>query len=383
MTRPVLFTLAFLLLGLCWSGPAAADERAADLTFRASVKYDVLCFMGVLSGDPFYVSYYPDEYHRFQPLMTPKENEAFAALKTIIKDQNDGLQGPQLTLWFSVLDTNSIAGMLTAVEKPAGWRRALKTRGLELGQGLAANWSEKDWAEFEELRSPLATALRFLLRVHFEQTWHREWQPVIDARISNIRGKLGEARFLDMEQKLLGFRPATEPMTAILVRFSKPHGIRITGPRYITFYDYPDAIILRNAVHEPMHAPFDKNDPALWAALAPLRGDVAFMDRLNHHNPDFGYNTFEGLIEEDCVQAIEQVVEEKLGVATPAGERWRNADGGLHILAAALYALIKQDGYAERGGNFAAWLTSPQTMTRLSGHVQELADGVLGKGTVP
>jgi hypothetical protein len=172
-------------------------------------------------------------------------------------------------------------------------------------------------------------------------------------------------------------------MTAILVRFSQPHGIRITGPRYLTYYGYPVTIILRNAVHEPMHPPFNKNDAALWAALAPLRGDTAFMDRLAHHNPDFGYNTFEGLVEEDCVQAIEQIVEEKLGVATSARERWEKSDGGLHILAAALYALMKQDGYADRGGNFAAWLTSPQTMARLSGHVQELADSVPGKGAGP
>lgn len=67
-------------------------------------------------------------------------------------------------------------------------------------------------------------------------------------------------------------------MTAYLVRFSKPHGIRITGPRYITAYDYPLAIILRNAVHEPMHPPFDPKNPMLWTALAPLHGDADFMN---------------------------------------------------------------------------------------------------------
>jgi hypothetical protein len=166
-------------------------------------------------------------------------------------------------------------------------------------------------------------------------------------------------------------------MTAYLVRFSKPHGIRITGPRYITAYDYPIDIILRNAVHEPMHPPFAAS-PALWAALSPLRKDRDFMYRLAHHDPSFGYNSFEGLIEEDCVQALEQILEEKIGVATPAREHWRESDDGLHILAAALYALMKQDGYDRRGGNFQAWLTSARTISRLAGHIRALAETVMG-----
>lgn len=171
-------------------------------------------------------------------------------------------------------------------------------------------------------------------------------------------------------------------MTAYLLYFSKPHGIRITGPRYLTAYDYPLQIILQNAVHEPMHAPYAREDAKFWEALAPLRKDTDLMNRVENHNPDFGYNSFEGVIEEGSVQALEQIISEKLGVAWPAGPRWVRADDGLHIFAAAVYILMKDDGYDKSGGNFQKWLSNPKTVSRLAGHVKELAERVMGEGSV-
>lgn len=374
--RGILVSIFMVVFGV--TAALAAPSTEGDLRLRASVRYDALCFMGVLTGDPFYVEYYPKEYRRFATMMTPAERAAFVQLKAIIKDKHGGLVGPELALFFSVLDADGIGPLLEAVEKPAAWKVALKTRGILPGKGLAADWTAKDWREFDEIRAPLAVALNFLVRVHFEEIWRKEWAPAIESRIAAIDSRIGNAHFLDLQAKLLGFRPVAGPMTAYLVRFSKPHGIRVTGPRYITAYDYPLDIILRNAVHEPMHQPFDVS-PALWRKLAPLRRDRDFMDRLAHHDPSFGYNSFEGLVEEDCVQALEQIVEEKMGVATPAREHWRESDDGLHILAAALYALMKQDGYDRHGGNFQAWLTSPRTLSRLSGHVLALAETVTGR----
>ena len=365
--------LIFAALTRAIAGPATDG----DLRLHASVRYDALCFIGVLTGDPFYVDNYPLEYRRFAAQTTPAERTAFAKLKTIIKDEHGGLVAPQLTLWFSVLDGNGIVRLLSAVEKPDAWKAALNTHGLSSGKGLTADWKADDWREFESVRPPLSIALKFLIRVHFENIWRHEWAPAIERRIAQIESKVGNARFLDLQSRLLGFRPVAGPMTAYLVYFSKPHGIRITGPRYITAYDYPLEIILRNAVHEPMHPPFSAS-PALWSALAPLRRDRDFMGRLQHHDPSFGYNSFEGLVEEDCVQALDQIVEERMGVATRPGVRWREADDGLHILAAALYALMKQDGYDARGGNFQAWLTSPRIVSRLAGHVRALAEKVTG-----
>jgi hypothetical protein len=56
------------------------------------------------------------------------------------------------------------------------------------------------------------------------------------------------------------------------------------------------------------------------------------------HDPSRGRcNTAAGYIE-DSVQALEQMVAEQFGVARDAREYWKEQDGGMHVLAAAIYA---------------------------------------------
>ena len=89
------------------------------------------------------------------------------------------------------------------------------------------------------------------------------------------------------------------------------------------------------------------------------------VGRLEHHDPSFGYNTFEGLLEEGVVKTLDQFIAERLGIAVPAAERWRTNDQGLHVIAAALYEVMREDRYEETGGNAAAYLRDPQRVRRL------------------
>jgi hypothetical protein len=291
-----------------------------------------------------------------------------------VKDEGKGLVAPLLVLYLSASEAETLDEMIDVVRRPAALEAALRK---------TIYWDEAEWnTSFVPVRADLLVALGFLKRIDFAAIWRAGYAPAIARRITEIEAKLGDPNILDLQQKLLGFRPFAGPITAYLVYFSKPHGIRIVGARYITAYDYPLEIILSNAVHEPMHPPFRKDDPAFWQAVAPLRRDADLMDRVLHHDPAYGYNSFEGVVEEDSVQALEQIINERVGVAKPAGARFRESDGGLHILAAALYVLLKRDGYDVRGGNYQTWLVDPRTMARLSGHVKELAETLVGAGFV-
>jgi hypothetical protein len=79
---------------------------------------------------------------------------------------------------------------------------------------------------------------------------------------------------------------------------------------------------------------------------------------VNDHDPAFGYNSFEGVLNEDSTSALDQIVSERLGFARDPAERWQTVDDGMHMLAAALYQLMQEDGFAERGGNYPMWLES-------------------------
>ena len=80
------------------------------------------------------------------------------------------------------------------------------------------------------------------------------------------------------------------------------------------------------------------------------------MDKVLNHNPSFGYNSLEGFTEEDCVQALDQIINEKLGIAIDAKVRWKQSDDGMHVLAIALYTLMKEQNFGNSGENFRDFL---------------------------
>ena len=70
--------------------------------------------------------------------------------------------------------------------------------------------------------------------------------------------------------------------------------------------------------------------------------DPFVMKRFKERNPAFGYNTFEGYREENIVRVLEQVVTEHFGIEKNPWRRFIKEDEGMHVLAGALYYLIKK-----------------------------------------
>lgn len=174
---------------------------------------------------------------------------------------------------------------------------------------------------------------------------------------------------MPLQEAMLGFPLEERSITVYFVHFCRPHGIRITGNRFISEADVAPEIILRSAIHEMMHPPFDRSDAALWQALDPVRKHPLVADRLEHHDRSLGYNTFKGLLEEGVVKTLDQFIAERLGIAVSAAERWRSNDAGLHVIAAALYGVMREDRYHETGGHAAAYL-------RDAGHVARVVEAL-------
>ncbi len=203
-------------------------------------------------------------------------------------------------------------------------------------------------------------------RAGFERDWDRHLGDGAQAQIAHTGAELSRYDVLGEQTRLLGHELQAGRIEVILLWYSRPHGIRIQGGRFLTNIGYPATVVLRNAVHEPLHPPYDPANPGMVAAVASLSRDSLIVGIVHGHNPSFGYTTISGFVEEDAVQALEQVVSERLGIAVPAGQRWRESDDGMHLLAASIYQLMKETGFAERGGNFEQWF------------IETVADGRLG-----
>jgi hypothetical protein len=329
---------------------------------RPSLKYDALCFLNSLTGDPYYLIYYQREYERFQAKLTPEARQAMGNLKRKIKDEHQNIISAFLCLYFSATEDRMIAEMLNTVDHSEGMKRALQQTPY---------YSPDGWGLFESVRGDLKTTLAWLQAAGFEDYWHQTIQPKVILKIHEIEKDLPKYNVIAEDESLLGFALPSDRITVYMLYFSQPHGIRITGTRFLTDVAWPFEIVVRNAAHEMMHPPYHlSEDRELRKAIDRLKADPFLMDKVKHHNPSFGYNSFEGFTEEDCVQALDQIASERMGIAEEAHMRWKVSDDGMHVFAVALYTVMKEQGFNRQRESFRNFL------------IQMILNGKLAPGTI-
>lgn len=379
-----LFTVALLAL------PAARVEAAARRLSRApaeargatvwrvrpSLVLDALCLLNVLTGDPFYVRFYGDEYARFEPRLTPAARASLAALKRKVKDERKNIVSAFLALHFSATDDETLADVLRTLEDPGRMKGRLKK---------TVYYNDAGWRLFESVRGDLKTAVTFLRDERFEEHWRRDVLPKVMARAAALEGELRPHDVAGEVERHLGVAPPSREVTVYLLNYARPHGIRLTGTRFVADASYTSRVVLQNAVHEMLHPPYDlARDRELRRALDALRGDEFMMSRVRNHDPSFGYNTFESYVEENCVRALDQLVGERLGFSTGARRRWGEEDGGMHVLAAALYGLLKQERFGAGAETFRDFLLRMLRTGRLApGRVETLYLNALSPTSPP
>jgi len=302
-----------------------------------SFKYDVLCFLNSLTGDPFYLTYYRAEYEKFEPKLTPQARQALQSLKTKLKDEAKTIISAQLCLYFSAIEAETLDQLIAHT-------RDNSTLKEKFSQTIY--WDEQGWQEFASVQNELIEIFSFLKQIDFEGYWRQEILPGLNERIAALKGELGQFDVVSEVVKKLGADLSSHEITVYVLFYTKPHGIKITGTRFITAPDWGTNIVLRTAGHEMMHPPFNlANSPDLQQAIEGLKQDPFLTKVFREHDPSFGYNTLEGLIDEDCVQALDQLIAEEIGIAAEPRQRWKRSDEGLHVFAVCLYSILKEEGY--------------------------------------
>ncbi len=337
-------------------------HTATEWQVRPCFKFDVLCFLNALTADPFYLRYYQEEYDKFQPSITPAAQDALSNLKRKIKDENQGIISAFLCLYFSATDDETMDEMLLTLNHSMRMQSALKQTPY---------YSEAGWQLYDSVREDLKSILLFLKDIQFESYWKENVLPRVRQKIELVEKDLPAYNVIAEVERHLGFALPSNRITVYMLYFSQPHGIKVTGTRFLTDVAWPFEIVLRNAVHEMMHPPYDLvHDDDLRKTFELLKKDEFLMDTIKNHNPAFGYNSFEGFIEEDCVQALEQIINEKFGIEVEPRKRWKESDDGMHVFSAALYKVLKEEKYNQKGERFRDFL------------IRTIQEGKLAPGTI-
>lgn len=313
-----------------------------------ALKYDACCFLNILTGDEFYLTYYKDVYDEFAPKLTPEVKQALGSLKKKVKDENGTIISAWLCLYFSAAEDITIEQMRKTLEDLS----MLKANFMQ-----TPYYSEEGWSLFESVNTELKTIFDFIININYPDYWKQNTLPKIDEMIASVQSELPKYDVIRENEKFLGSRLPSNEITVYMLYYAKPHGIKITGTRFLTNVGWPFNIVIRTAAHEMMHPPYDyKNDNELKELIESFRADEFVMDKVENHNKSLGYNTLEGLFEEDCVQSLDQLIAEELGLGNDAAKRWQESDEGIHVLAVALYQIMKSENYNSKDERFRDFL---------------------------
>lgn len=349
--------IAFIFFALTAAGCLAPSPALATAwSVRSSEGFDALCALNVLSDDPYYGEFYPAEARVFQSPDYDAARAAARRLRVVLKDEQGTIISAFLALMMSSGPDASLDALIKSARQPEDLRAAFESSPFQ---------DAETWALYERVRPDVVDALVAMKRAGFQEWWRREFQPGVEARAAELQHELSQYDVLGEQQRLTG-RDGGDAVEVIVLHFSEPHGIRIQGQRFLTHASYPAEIVLRNAAHEPLHPMLDLSDPRVRRLLDHLGAGPLIAAAVEHHDPSYGYNSVEGLAEEDVVQALEQIVSERLGFSADPHERWIAADEGMHVFAATLYDLMRETAYADRGGVFVDWLIARQAAGDLS-----------------
>jgi hypothetical protein len=352
----------------------AADANRTRWKVRTSEGFDAIAFLGPLSGIKLYTDYYGADAASFAPRLPESVRSDIPKLWSEASAAGFGLLGPNLCLLFSANGNDATIDTLLA---------ALKERQTRIRPTYQASqyWDDKDWNWFDAASARLAIIFTAMRDAGFASFRAERVGAGLDARVAEVQRALNGFDVVSLQEKLTGrmFDPVIE---IVLLQFSKPHGIKVQGQTFLQAMDYETATTVRIAAHEMLHPPVPMDGPAAKAALAVLARDPLMTRIVRDHDPRWGYNSLEGVLNEDLVQALDQLISEALGVAHNPADRWHASDDGMHVLAAGFYGLLRQDRWIETGGSIDSWLADASRRGRLSpGVLHPIAARVLARPT--
>ncbi|RPI26009.1 MAG: hypothetical protein EHM70_19475, partial [Chloroflexota bacterium] len=108
------------LMSACFTGCASSQSGGYTTTewiVEPNVALDALCFIAIMTGDPYYLEYYNSEYLRFKPLLTPEAEQSLANLQAIHLEYGL-LLGSNLVEVFYYSNPQTLDDLLAALDSP-------------------------------------------------------------------------------------------------------------------------------------------------------------------------------------------------------------------------------------------------------------------------
>lgn len=346
-----------------------AQEKAGDAQggthwrVTSSLKLDAATLIGPLSGEQFYADNYELELRYFSPKMTTDVRHAIRQ----IMDARRNVGGTPAPGWVANVISAWPGEDLTSFEGALADPISLEERLKE-----SSFYSPKSWQAWMSIRPHLRTYVSWLRSIDFQAYWQKWILPETDSKAKDAQKYLSKFDVVTEVERVLGRTMNQRDLTVYVLYFNRPQGLRMTGSRYVTNVNWSLQTTARIAGHELLHPPYlGAQGRELAALFGQLKADPYLMALLRNRNPIEGYNVFDSYVSENIVQALDQIVSERLGIAEDPVKRWqRPVQGTQQVLSTSLYSLMIEQNF--KAGNETAY----EFFTRI------LTDGSLKPGDI-
>jgi hypothetical protein len=355
---------------------------------RPSLWFDAVCLIPLLAGLPFYTSRHEQDarwwQERFSSAAGPQARDGVSVLRCEVADRAAKPLPAFLALWTSPAAGpsdqagESLDGLVAAVADPELLASAMRDG--------SPHWSEADERLFRSVRPALLAVLEGLRAADLAGWWAEHAADGLRRRCGELQRSFAGYDLVPLVEHHTGVRFDTRTVELCVLRWAAPHGIRVTGARFLTDVRYDADLVLDIAIHELLHPPWPPGHP-VRDRLDTLAADPFLAARFAGRDPAAGYNTWAGYAEEDAAQALDHFLSARLGRDSRGDPvvRWTTADGGMHVLALLLYDVLRRGGFDPAAGSYADFLAralaDPGTWPRdLQARYRELTAGPASSG---
>jgi hypothetical protein len=342
---------------------------------KPSFKYDLACFIGIMTGREFYTRYYPELYAEWKKRLTPPANLALKKINEIIGNQTP--TGPQLCLFFSAIpdSADNLAAILHFVEETNGISETSKTSARR------DTINDQQW---QALKPHLRILLEFLQKQNFQAYWEARLLPLINKQIPYTRQGLQAFDVIGDLERFLVDANFPDTVTVYVARLIQPHALRLSGQRYVAETSYPAHVTVKSAYHEIVHHYGDRVVDTLLPSHFKRLEDDSFLQltvaRIDQNN---AYKNFKAFFHEEVTIAAELWLAERRRMISqimrvqnadpldPVRRYLAEQDDGRHVLAAVIYSFLAE-GMKKENQSYAEFLRALFTGGRIaSGRIEE------------
>jgi hypothetical protein len=332
-----------------------AEPQRSGWAIHPSLWFDAVCLIPLLADVPFYTSRHEQDarwwQQHFASAAGPAARDGLTVLRREVAEQAAKPLPAFLALWTSPAAPAAGAdldGLVAAVADPELLASAMRE--------TSAHWNEADDRLFRSVRPALAAVLTGLRTAGLADWWAEHAEPGLQRRCGELRDSLAGYDLVPLVEQCTGVRFGTRAVELCVLRWAAPHGIRVTGTRFLTDVRYDADTVLNIAVHELLHPPWPPGHP-VKRRLDALAADPFLAARFARRDPAAGYNTWAGYAEEDAAQALDQFLNTQLGRNSRGDPvtRWTDADGGMHVLALLLHDALRH-GFDPEACRYADFL---------------------------